>query len=54
MIKNILLKLGTLDRRIIFLLVGLSVLVPLLKPEWVPLPVRPKIHSQIVFDEIDK
>jgi len=54
MIKSILIKLGTLDRRIIFLLVGLSVLIPLLKPEWVQLPVRPKIHSQIVFDEIEK
>jgi len=54
MIKSILIKLGTLDRRIIFLIVGLAVLIPLLKPEWVPLPVRPKIHSQIVFDEIEK
>ena len=54
MIKSILIKLGTLDRRIIFVLVGLSVLIPLLKPEWVQLPVRPKIHSQIVFDEIEK
>ena len=54
MIKRILIKLGTLDRRIIFVLVGLSVLIPLLKPEWVQLPVRPKIHSQIVFDEIEK
>ena len=54
MIKSILIKLGTLDRRIIFVLVGLSVLIPLLKPEWVQLPVRPKVHSQIVFDEIEK
>ena len=52
--KNIFIKLGSLDRRIIFFVIGLSVLIPLLKPEWVALPVRPKIHSQIVFDELDK
>ena len=52
--KNIFIKLGSLDRRIIFIVIGLSVLIPLLKPEWVALPVRPKIHSQIVFDELDK
>ena len=54
MMKNIFIKLGLLDRRIIFIVIGLSVLIPLLKPEWVPLPVRPKHHSQIVFNEIDK
>ena len=54
MIKNIFIKLGLLDRRIIFIVIGLSVLIPLIKPEWVPLPVRPKHHSQIVFNEIDK
>ena len=54
MMKNIFIKLGSLDRRIIFIVIGLSVLIPLLKPEWVALPVRPKIHSQIVFDELDK
>jgi len=43
-----------MDRRIIFLLVGLSVLFPLLKPDWFTLPIRPKQHSQIVFDEINK
>ena len=54
MMKNIFIKLGLLDRRIIFFVIGLSVLIPLIKPEWVTLPVRPKIHSQIVFDELDK
>jgi len=54
MMKNIFIKLGSLDRRIIFFVIGLSVLIPLIKPEWVTLPVRPKIHSQIVFDELDK
>ena len=52
--KRIFLVLGSLDRRIIFLIVGLSVLIPLLKPEWVRLPIRPSPESQIVFDEINK
>lgn len=52
-IEKIFILLGSLDRRIIFLLVGLSVLVPLIKPEWVNLPIRPTPESQIVFDEIN-
>jgi len=53
-IKRIFIVLGSLDRRIIFLIVGLSVLIPLLKPEWVNLPIRPRPESQVVFDEINK
>ena len=53
-VKNIFIKLGSLDKRIIFLIVGLSVLLPLLKPDWFSLPIRPKPHSQIVFNEINK
>ena len=52
-IKKIFILLGSLDRRIIFLIVGLSVLIPLLKPDWVDLPIRPTPESQIVFDEIN-
>ena len=53
-IKKIFILLGSLDRRIIFLIVGLSVLIPLIQPEWVDLPIRPTPESQIVFDEINK
>lgn len=53
-IKKIFILLGSLDRRIIFLIVGLSVLIPLLQPEWVNFPIRPTPESQIVFDEINK
>ena len=53
-IKRIFILLGSLDRRIIFIIVGLSVLIPLLKPEWIDLPIRPTPESQIVFDEINK
>ena len=53
-IKRIFILLGSLDRRIIFLIVGLSVLIPLLYPEWVTLPIRPTPESQMMFDEINK
>ena len=53
-VKKLFVLLGSLDRRIIFLIVGLSVLIPLLKPDWVNLPIRPRPESQIVFDEINK
>ena len=53
-IKNILIKLGSLDRRAIFLILGLSVLIPLLKPDWVSLPIKPDRNTQKVFDEINK
>ena len=52
-IKRIFIILGSLDRRIIFLIVGLSVLIPLLKPEWVNIPIRPRQESQTVLDEIN-
>ena len=52
-IKRIFIILGSLDRRIIFLIVGLSVLIPLLKPEWVKIPIRPRQESQTVLDEIN-
>ena len=54
LIKNIFIYLGSLDRRVIFLIVGLAVIFPLLKPEWFSLPIRPTPHSQRVFDEINK
>ena len=52
-IKNILVSLGSLDRRVIFIIVGLSVLIPLLKPDWVSLPIENKAHSQRVFNELN-
>ena len=52
-IKNIFIKLGSLDRRSIFVIIGLSVLIPLLKPDWVSLPIHPDRHTQKVFDEIN-
>ena len=53
-IKRIFILLGSLDRRIIFLIVGLSVLIPLLKPEWVTLPIRTTPESQVMFNEMNK
>ena len=43
---------GTIDRRIIFLLNGLSVLIPLIKPNWLELPIKIDNNTQIVYDSI--
>ena len=47
-----LLKLGSLDRRYIFLAIGIAVLVPLLKP--VGLPIEPTPTTKAVYDAIDQ
>jgi len=52
-IKNIFIKLGQLDRRFIFLLIGLSVLIPLIKPGWVNIPIKTTSNSEIVFQELN-
>ena len=52
-LKNIFIKLGQLDRRFIFLLIALSVLIPLLKPGWVNIPIKTTSHSEIVFEELN-
>ncbi len=44
--------LGNLDRRIIFLLVGLAVLIPLVKPNWVKLPIKIDKNTEVVYDAI--
>jgi len=51
-LKEAIVKLGKIDRRIIFLLIGLSVLIPLLKPEWVKLPIKIDNNTKIVYDSI--
>ena len=53
LLKKIFIALGSMDRRFIFLLVGLSVLLPKLYPEFFTLPIKASSHSQRVFDEID-
>ena len=49
---NILLSLGKLDRKIIFLIIGIVVFVPLVKPEWVNIPIQISENSERVFDEL--
>ena len=44
--------LGKIDRRLIFLLIGLSVLIPLLKPDWVKLPIKIDNNTKIVYSSI--
>ena len=50
--KNYLIKFGNLDRRIIFLLIGLSVLIPLLNPNLIDLPLGQDRNTKIVYDSI--
>ena len=45
-------RLGNVDRRIIFLLIGLSILVPLLKPNWLKLPIKIDNNTKIVYNLI--
>ena len=55
MIKKIFIKLGQIDRRYIFLLISLSVLLPLLqKPEWLKIDYKVSPNTQTVFNELDK
>ncbi|MAZ68102.1 MAG: hypothetical protein CMG49_01770 [Candidatus Marinimicrobia bacterium] len=52
--KNILIKLGEIDRRYIFILIALSVLIPLVKSDWIKMPIKTTQNTQIVFDELSK
>ncbi len=52
-LKNIFIKLGQLDRRFIFLLIALSVLIPLIKPGWVNIPIKTTSNSEIVFKQLN-
>ena len=53
LLNKIFIKLGQLDRRFIFLLIGLSVLIPLLKPDWINIPIKTTYNSKIVFQELN-
>ena len=50
-LEDIIVKFGSVDRRVIFILIGLAVLVPLLNP--VDLAIRPTPSSQRVYDAVD-
>ena len=52
-IKNIFIQLGRLDRRFIFFLIALSVLIPLLDPGLVKIPIKATSHSKTVFEELN-
>ena len=51
-VVNILLSLGKVDRKIIFAIIGIVVLIPLLKPEWVDIPIQISPDSRKVFTEL--
>ena len=50
--KNYILKLGNLDRRLIFLLIGLAVLIPLINPNLIDLPLGEDRNTRVVYDSI--
>jgi len=50
--KNFIIKFGNLDRRIIFILIGLSVLIPLLNPNLIDLPLGQDKNTIVVYDSI--
>ncbi|MBC8198177.1 MAG: hypothetical protein H8E60_09855 [Candidatus Marinimicrobia bacterium] len=50
-IKNLFINIGTINRRWIFLIVGLSVLLPLLFP--INIPIQPTSHSQQVYNALN-
>ena len=52
--KNIIIKLGQIDRRFVFLIIGLSVLFPLLYPDYFRVDIKISSYSQTVFDTVDK
>ena len=52
--KNIFIKFGEIDRRYIFVLIALSVLIPLVKSDWIKMPIKTTQNTQIVFDELSK
>ena len=51
-LASILLSLGKVDRKVIFAIIGIVVLVPLLKPEWVDIPIKISPDSKKVFTEL--
>ena len=53
-VKEILIELGQIDRRFIFLLIALSVLVPLIQHNWINIPIKTSSNSEIVFQELNK
>ena len=50
-LEDIILKLGAVDRRVIFILIGLAVLIPLLTP--ISLPVRETPTTVKFYDGIE-
>jgi len=52
--KNIIIKLGQIDRRFIFLIIALSVLFPLLYPDYFRIDIKISSYSQTVFDTVNK
>ena len=50
-LRQLFINIGTIDRRWIFLIVGFSVLIPLISP--VDIPIQTSSHSQAVYDALN-
>ena len=53
-IKNILIKIGKIDRRIIFLIVGIAILIPMLFPDYFRIPIYASQTSKDFFNAIEE
>ena len=53
-IKNFLIKIGEMDRRIIFFIVGLAILIPMLFPDYFRIPIYASQTSKDFFDLIEE
>ena len=51
--KNILIKIGQIDRRIIFLIVGLSILIPMLIPDYFRIPIYASQTSKDFYNLVE-
>ena len=51
-IENLIIKIGDVDRRVIFILIGLAVLIPLLTP--ISLPIRETPTTVKFFEGIEQ
>jgi len=53
-IKNILIKIGQIDRRIIFLIVGVAILIPMLYPDFFRIPIYASQTSKDFFNLVEE
>ena len=53
-IKNILIKIGELERRVIFLIIALAILIPMIFPDYFRVPITASQTSKDFFNSIEE